>query len=152
MLTADEIRGALVCPRCKRTGTIHAHTGSDPSTLSLRLACGGDEGLNACGVIGVFTPPDPLAWSYVSPAGAVAAIQRFLESVSAADGATTSAIAFARENDRIADLEREVRQIAQMVHQAHHGGTPPDMSDLTWEECPMATCRRAQNVLGVARG
>jgi len=44
-------------------------------------------------------------------------------------------------------LRKEMKQIAQMVHQAYHGAHPPDLSNVTWEKCSRGICRRAQITL-----
>lgn len=151
--TTDAIRAALICPRCGQRGTIRARcddlSGNLAGGIALRLICDGEQVITKrCGVLGDFVPPDPVAWSHMTPEIAVAALQSFLDSTETTDSATNT-LALSRKNDRIAVLEREVRQIAQMVHQAHHGAHEPDLCDCTWEECPRAICRRAQRALGI---
>ena len=48
-------------------------------------------------------------------------------------------------------LRRELAQIAQQCHQAYHGASGPDVSNVTWEDCPRGLCRRAQSTLDPAR-
>ena len=47
---------------------------------------------------------------------------------------------------RVEVLEREMRQIAQQVHQAYHTDI-----DGTWETCPRGVCQRARSVLEEVR-
>lgn len=43
---------------------------------------------------------------------------------------------------RIDVLEREIKQMAQMVHQAYH----QDIGGV-WQDCPRGVCQRARSVL-----
>ena len=144
MPTANQgIRDALRCPKCKRSGKVRP----DASSLAggaIRLAC------DSCGThFGTFEPEDKLAWHRTSPADAVRKIQAFIDATELPEGAIDLLALVSRKDDRIEELEKEIRQIAQMTHQAYHGAHPPDLCDCTWEECPRGICRRAQHVLGL---
>jgi len=56
------------------------------------------------------------------------------------------------DEQEIEILRRELQQVINIVHQAYHGGrAPDDLSDANWETCPMAVCRRVQQVLSPKR-
>lgn len=154
MSRAEAIRESLKCPKCGRTGVVHAERDHDNPNVALRLICVGEDGLEACGVLGTFVPPDPVAWSFISsPGEAAPRIQTFLNTLRVPNDETDAVdvLAFAqRKNDRISELEREVRQMAQMVHQAYHC-SEADPCDCAWEECPRGVCQRAKHVLGIVR-
>ncbi len=157
-VTADAIRAALICPKCKQRGTIRARcndlAGDLAGGIALRLICDGEAvSAKRCGVLGDFVPPDPVSWSHMPPETAVAALQSFLDSTETADS-TTNTLALARKNDRISALEAEIGEMAHAVHHAYHGAMTefdccacPD-----WTACPRAICRRAQRALGVGDG
>ena len=48
-------------------------------------------------------------------------------------------------------LHKELRQIAQMVHQAYHGASGPDVDTGTWETCTRGVCDRVRRTLDPAR-
>lgn len=154
-----EIRAVLVCPKCKERGVIRAiHADCDPGGVALRLVCEGrrltPDGTvrkvesRACGVLGVFMPPDAIVWSQGSKAEAAVVLQEFLDTTEIPENAVDM-LAFAqRKNERIEELENEIRQMAQMVHRVYHE-TLHDPCSVTWESCPRGLCQRAQHVLGV---
>jgi len=44
-------------------------------------------------------------------------------------------------------LRDAIAHMAQKVHQAYHGAHPPDLCDVTWDQCPRGLCRDAQYLL-----
>jgi len=140
------IRDALRCPKCGQRGKIRpSASGAHDPGVSIRLACAD------CGMLGTFVPPDPVAWSMILPADAVEKIQAFLDNSGLPENAVDLLATMRRKDERVEELEAEIRQIAQMVHQAYHGGRPPDdLCDVTWDKCALGICRRAQHVLGVS--
>lgn len=140
----QSIRDALRCPRCGKLGNIRPNaTGTNDPNLSIQLAC------VDCGFLGTFSPPDPIAWSMITPPDAVEQLQAFLDKNALPEDAVDLLATMRRKDERIEELETEIRKIAQMTHQAYHGAHPPDLCDCTWDECPRGICRRAQDVLGM---